>query len=261
VNQTSNVQPALENYVVVGSKSWSRQVFDDVISKSPGRWYFVDSQDQLTGEHMQSLSPRFVFFLHWSRKVPNEIVDNYECVCFHMTDVPYGRGGSPLQNLIVRGHRSTILSALRMTDEIDAGPVYLKEELSLEGSAEEIYLRANYLAAQMIDTIIRERPKPATQTGEVVAFKRRRPEESEIQNATSLLTLYDFIRMLDAEGYPRAFITHRGFRHEFSEANLHDGGITAVVTITPARGMYLINHPTVFTLPDYSRNNFKWKLR
>ncbi len=26
----------------------------------------------------------------------------FECVCFHMTDVPYGRGGSPLQNLIIR---------------------------------------------------------------------------------------------------------------------------------------------------------------
>ena len=235
MNKTSNVQQAVESYVVVGSKSWSRHVFEDVISKRPGHWHFVDSQDQLTGEYLKGLSPRFVFFLHWSRKVPSEIVNNYECVCFHMTDVPYGRGGSPLQNLIARGHGSTKLSALRMTDEIDAGPVYLKEELSLAGSAEEIYLRANYLAAQMIDTIIRERPKPAAQTGEVVAFTRRKPDESEIRDTASLLTLYDFIRMLDAEGYPRAFITHRGFRYEFNGAQLEDGRITANVIITEAR--------------------------
>ena len=31
--------------------------------------------------------------------------------------------GTPLQNLVHRGHRSTMISALRMTDEIDAGPV------------------------------------------------------------------------------------------------------------------------------------------
>jgi len=32
-----------------------------------------------------------------------EIFENYEIILFHMTDLPYGRGGSPLQNLIVRG--------------------------------------------------------------------------------------------------------------------------------------------------------------
>ena len=227
-----NDQNASQSYVVVGSKPWNRRIFDEVISKNSGRWYFVSSSDELTGLCLRSLNPRYVFFLHWSWKVPSEIVETYECVCFHMTDVPYGRGGSPLQNLIIRGHHSTKLSALRMTRELDAGPVYLKKDLSLEGRAEEIYLRANNLAAEMIDFIIRESPAPVDQEGEVVAFKRRTPEESRIPDATSPPTLYDFIRMLDAEGYPRAFIDHRGFRYEFSRANLHDGRITADVVIT-----------------------------
>jgi methionyl-tRNA formyltransferase len=122
-----------------------------------------------------------------------------------------------------------------MTHDFDAGPIYLKKDLSLEGTAEEIYLRANYLAAQMIEFIVRESPVPVDQTGEVVVFRRRQPEESEIPDATSPTTLYDFIRMLDAEGYPRAFINHKGFRYEFSRANLHDGRITAEVKITPAK--------------------------
>jgi methionyl-tRNA formyltransferase len=225
-------EPSGECYVVAGSKRWSRQVFEAVISGSSGRWYFVGSRDELTGAHLRDLNPRYVFFLHWSWKVPDEIVENYECVCFHMTDVPYGRGGSPLQNLIIRGHSSTKLSALRMTQDFDAGPVYLKKDLSLEGSAEEIYLRANYLAAQLIDLIIREHPAPVNQEGEVVAFKRRQPDESEISEVSSVSSLYDFIRMLDADGYPRAFIDHQGFRYEFSGAALHDTRITADVTIT-----------------------------
>jgi methionyl-tRNA formyltransferase len=227
-----NEQSAGETYVVVGSKPWSRRVFDEVIGKNSGRWCFVGSRDELIQDYLKSLNPRYVFFLHWSWKVPTEIVETYECVCFHMTDVPYGRGGSPLQNLIIRGHESTKLSALRMTQDFDAGPVYLKKDLSLEGSAEEIYLRANYLAAQMIDFIIRESPAPVNQTGEVVVFKRRRPEESAIPAAASPSTLYDFIRMLDAEGYPRAFIDHQGFRYEFRGANLRDGRVAADVVIT-----------------------------
>jgi methionyl-tRNA formyltransferase len=99
-----------------------------------------------------------------------------------------------------------------MTRSFDAGPVYLKRELTLEGSAEEIYLRANYLAAQMIESIICEGLKPAEQTGEAVVFRRRKPAESEIPTVTSLSALYDFIRMLDAEGYPKSFLKHNGFR-------------------------------------------------
>ena len=60
-----------------------------------------------------------------------EIIKRFECVCFHMADVPYGRGGSPLQNLIARGHRETKLTALRMVEDFDAGPVYSKMPLCL----------------------------------------------------------------------------------------------------------------------------------
>ena len=220
-------------YIVAGSKPWNRRVFDEVIAKLPGEWHFIGSPQELTLENVKKIDPRYIFFLHWSWKVPAEIVDNYECVCFHMTDVPYGRGGSPLQNLIIRGHRHTKLTALRMVKELDAGPVYLKEDLCLEGSAEEIYIRASYLAAQMIRRIIEEQPKPQPQTGEVTIFKRRNPDESRIPELPDLHALYDFIRMLDAEGYPRAFLEYAGFRFEFSRAVLYNGRIIADVKITP----------------------------
>jgi len=38
--------------------------------------------------------------------------------------------------------------------------------------------------------------------------------------------------MLDADGYPLAFLEHAGFRYEFSRASLRDGRIVADVTIT-----------------------------
>lgn len=60
---------------------------------------------------------------------------SYKCVCFHMTDDSCGRGGLPLQNLLVRGHAETMLVELRMTAGTDARPVYAKRPLSLEGAA------------------------------------------------------------------------------------------------------------------------------
>lgn len=224
---------SVSTYIVCANKPWYREVFDSMLAKLPGHWIFLDSVDALTVERLAHENPEYVFFLHWSHKVPEAIYEKFECVCFHMTDVPYGRGGSPLQNLIVRGHRSTKLTALRMVEEMDAGPVYFKRELSLEGNAEEVFIRAGQLAAEMAKIIVQEKMCPVEQIGEATVFKRRKPAESEIPAVNSLTQLHDFIRMLDAEGYPHAFIEHQGFRYEFRRAARYDGRIEADVVITP----------------------------
>jgi len=220
-------------YVVAGSKPWNRRVFERRLRQLPGQWHFVGAREELTAARLDELAPRYVFFLHWSWRVPDEIVARFECVNFHMTDLPFGRGGSPLQNLIERGQRQTRLSAFRMVAEMDAGPIYRKADLSLEGGAEEIYLRANELSADLIAEIVRDEPSPLEQSGPVVAFRRRRPEQSLVPPKEDLRALFDFVRMLDAEGYPRAFIVHHGFRYELSRPALRDGRIVADVEITP----------------------------
>lgn len=162
-------------------------------------------------------------------RVPDDIVNDFECVCFHMTDVPYGRGGSPLQNLILRGHRETKITALRMDCGLDTGPVYLKRPLSLDGSALEIYKRAACITYDMIRELVVRQPEPLSQVGETVVFRRRTPEQSELPKAYSNSELYDFIRMLDAETYPRAFLEHGNWRLEFAHARLDDDELQATV--------------------------------
>ena len=221
-------------HLVAGNKPWTQRIFDEVISKCPGCWHYIGKREELGLDTIRALDPDYIFFLHWSWKVPDEIIREYKCVCFHMADVPYGRGGSPLQNLVLGGHSHTKLTALRMTAEIDAGPVYLKEDLCLEGSsAEEIYIRATYKATEMIKRMVSEDLEPVPQVGDAVLFTRRRPEESEMPALANLQQVYDFIRMLDAHGYPRAFFQHRGFRYELSRAASYDNRIEANVTITP----------------------------
>lgn len=97
-----------------------------------------------------------------------------------MTDLPYGRGGSPLQNLIVCGHNQMRLSALKCTAGLDAGPVYDRVPLGLDGSAEDILLRAAGLMAPMIVNIIEQPPVSAEQTGEVGEFVRQKFEDGNI---------------------------------------------------------------------------------
>ena len=165
--------------------------------------------------------------------IPRAIHETFECVIFHMTDLPYGRGGSPLQNLIQRGHKETKISAQRCVAELDAGPVYLKRPLSLGGSASEIFHRAVNIMEAMIEEVIDKEPGPIPQQGEPIFFHRRTPEQSNLRNApvSNLNDFFDFIRMLDAPNYPLAFIEHGDFLFEFCNAQLLDDSIEARVKI------------------------------
>ena len=129
-----------------------------------------------------------------------------------MAHLPYGRGGSPLQNLIVRGHERTMISAIRCVEEMDAGPVYMKRELSLHGSAEEIYLRASRIIGQMMLEIVEEQPVPQPQQGRAVFFERRHPADSDLSQVTSLKEAYDLIRMLTPRvtHTPTSTLVHSG---------------------------------------------------
>ena len=149
-----------------------------------------------------------------------------------MTDLPFGRGGSPLQNLIVRGVEETKLSAIKCVKELDAGDIYLKKPLSLHGTAEEVFLRATDLMRGMIIEIINEKPEPVPQEGEPYVFKRRKPQDGCICELDDLKKVFDYIRMLDAEGYPRAFLDIGKFHFEFERASLKDGFIKADVKIS-----------------------------
>lgn len=189
------------------------------------------SRTELSLRTLERIKPTLLFFPHWSWLIPEEIHQRFECVIFHMTDVPYGRGGSPLQNLIVRGHRHTVLSAMRCVKEVDAGPVYLKAPLSLEGTAEEILNRAAALMEETIVEILNNRPNPVPQDGEVVEFKRRRPEDGNLAPLVELQQVNDYIRMLDAEGYPPAFLETGHFHFEFKDARLSEGCVEAIVRI------------------------------
>jgi methionyl-tRNA formyltransferase len=191
----------------------------------------IRDRQELNREALEARAPSWIFLPHWSWTIPAEVFDSHRCVIFHMTDLPYGRGGSPLQNLIVRGHRETQLSALRCTAGIDAGPVYMKRPLELTGTAEDILLRAADLMAEMIPEIVRTSPEPVPQSGAVVSFARRRPEQGDLSTLAALAEVYDYIRMLDGEGYPRAFIEHGAFRFEFSAAEQLPDAVRASVLI------------------------------
>lgn len=213
--------------IIVSNKEWHRKYIKEIATRTNNDVIYIDNKECITYDYLHKLQPEWVFFPHWSYIIPAEVYENMNCVIFHMTDLPFGRGGSPLQNLIARGIYETKLSALKCTAQLDAGDIYIKQPLSLWGTAEEIYLRAAELTKEMIIQIVKEKPQLHKQQGEPVVFQRRKPSEGDVGELDSLAEIFDYIRMLDADTYPPAFLDKNNLHIEFTRASLKDGHILA----------------------------------
>lgn len=220
-------------YVIATIKSWNIKEAKQFARKNTDmEVLLVTDKKDLTYEKINQFKPRYIFFPHWSWIILKEVYENFECVVFHMTDLPFGRGGSPLQNLIARGIYKTKLSALKVVEEVDAGPIYFKRDLDLSGNATEIFKRTvELIFSDMIPEIIKNNPEPVPQEGEIVMFKRRTPEESDISGLADNTKIYDYVRMLDVEGHSLAFIETSKLRVEFSKAKVENWYILAQAKI------------------------------
>jgi methionyl-tRNA formyltransferase len=222
-------------YIILSEKSWHKELFVFFETKfKSDSWLLIDSKKDFNLGKLNQYQPDKIFIPHWSYIIPSEIFENYECIVFHMTDLPFGRGGSPLQNLISKGYKITKISAVKVQEGIDTGDIYLKRELCLKGTATEIFERSSMIIRHMICEIINLRIVPSPQVGEIVEFKRRKPEESNLCNLSDLEKVYDYIRMLDCDGYPHAFIETPNLKFEFVNADFNENEqiIIANVRIT-----------------------------
>ena len=168
--------------------------------------YLLSSPKKLTISYLKRKKPEIIFFPDWSWIIPNEIISNYKCICFHESNLPKFRGGSPIQNQIIRGITKTKTTAFIMNEKIDAGDIILQKNLSLEGSIQEIFSRMSENDYSLILKIINGKYKRRKQSGKPTTYSRRKPKESELKSLNhSINYLYNFIRMLE-DPYPNAFI-------------------------------------------------------
>ncbi len=218
--------------VIACSKLWRPDIAARIEARTGAPAVLLTDPTDLSETRLAAIAPRFIFFPHWSHLIPAAIYERWECVIFHMTDLPFGRGGSPLQNLIARGISETRISALKCVEAVDAGPVYLKAPLSLYGTAHEIFLRATDTIEDLIVRLLHEPIVPQAQNGEPTIFRRRTRKDGDIAELTTLKKIHDRIRMLDADGYPSAYLEVGEWCFEFSRASLRGDEIRADVRIS-----------------------------
>ena len=81
----------------------------------------------------------------------------------------------------------------------------------------------------MIFKIVEGNGEVKDQLGDVVRFSRRGPNDGDLADLETPNQIYDYIRMLDADNYPSAFIEVENFRLEFTSAKQVGETVEAVV--------------------------------
>ena len=151
-----------------------------------------------------------LLFYGWSDVVPRLLTTNFPCIMLHPSPLPKYRGGSPIQNQIIRGEIDSAVTLFLMDDGIDTGPIIKTAYLSLEGRISEIFDRIQKVGLALTQEIFDSGYTPKEQIhADATYFARRKPSESEITQeellTKSAVYLKNKIRMLE-DPYPSAFI-------------------------------------------------------
>ncbi len=209
-----------QKVLIACSKNWfvDNTKVKKFLKNNKRKIQIISKRNDFSLKRLNKIQPDVIFFPHWSYLVEKKIIDKFKCICFHSAPLPYGRGGSPIQNLITRNFKHTPICALKMTEKIDAGDIYLKQNLSLKGDLNDILNSMSVKILKMMKIILNKKIKPKKQKGKILNFKRLKKSNSKITTKESLSQIYDKIRMLDSDYYPRAFIKIGKLKVIFSKA-------------------------------------------
>ena len=214
--------------LLVTIKKWNIENFKKFKKKYNKKFniYLISKDVLLKKSYLKKINPKYIFFIHWSKIVNKEIVNNYNCYNFHMSDLPYGRGGSPLQNLLLRDIEKTKISLIRMNNKLDAGDIVCKKNFVLKGNAEKIYNSLSKKSFEIIEMILKKNKlKLIKQNGRVKNFKRIKNNKLSLKKKQTLRNIYNQIRMRDAPSYEKTFIKFGKFKIFLKNAKIKSKSI------------------------------------
>ena len=128
-------------------------------------------------ETIKKLSPDLLITIAYGGLIPQKILDIPRCesINVHPSLLPLWRGASPIQSAILNGDAKTGISLIRMTSELDAGPIFAVAETSIDPEENALTLsnRLANMSAMLITNNIAD-----------IINKNTFPNEQEHQKAT-----------------------------------------------------------------------------
>lgn len=105
------------------------------VAKKAGIPVFTPSKPDDIVDKLRSLKAEVGVLVAYGRVVPSEVISLFPkgILNIHPSLLPSYRGSTPIEQAILDGVDETGVSIMQLAEEMDAGPVYAQERLSLNG--------------------------------------------------------------------------------------------------------------------------------
>lgn len=202
--------------VVVDNPSWVLPYAEEVVATA------ADGGDQAVLVRDYSAIPEgdVAFFLGClSIAGPDVLARNRFNLVVHASDLPKGRGFSPLTWQVLEGKSRIPVCLLAAAEAADAGEVFYRDEFRLAGTEllHEMHVLLGGMSRDLCLRFLAESqpPRGTLQEGEPSWYPRRRPADSRLDPARSIAEQFDLLRVVDNVKYP-AWFELRGRRYRLA---------------------------------------------
>jgi len=134
----------------------------------------------------------------------------------HSSDLPHGKGWSPLTYQILEGKNEIVNTLFEAVDAVDAGNIYLQNIMRFDGY--ELLGELHDIQGKKINELVLEFVSKypnivaRKQEGKESFYKKRGSRDSELDISKTIAEQFDLLRVVDNEKYP-AFFKHRGKKY------------------------------------------------
>ena len=165
---------------------------------------FTDNHDDIVaGDILMLLSCEKLF---------KQLSLNKHNLVVHESDLPKGKGWSPLTWQILEGKNEIPVSLIEATENLDSGDVYGKEKILLDGTelVEELREKQGESTIKLLLNFIENYPNITRkkQEGAESFYPRRKAENSQLNIHKTLAEQFNLLRVCDNERYPAWFEIH-----------------------------------------------------
>lgn len=151
----------------------------------------------------------YVFVLGYTKILPKIFIERNKLILvIHESNLPKGKGFSPLQWQILKNKNIIKVNLIKLEPKVDSGDIILTDDLKLNGSElyDEIREKQSEVTFQLIEKFLNKKIiQYKKQKGKETFFRKRNAVDSKLDINQSLKKNFNLLRICNNEEWPAFF--------------------------------------------------------
>ncbi len=166
-------------------------------------------KDEGIVETIINFAPDFIVVAAYGQLLPKSVLDIAPCINLHASLLPKYRGASPIQQALLEGEKITGVTAMRMEEGLDSGPILAWDVVPIEifDRKEALFERLAQRAATLTPLVLRDfdRIQPLPQCdADATWCKKIRRSDGLVDFRDDAMRIYNRFRAF--EGWPGIYL-------------------------------------------------------